>query len=315
MMVVIFSSSSFNMLYSYKENEQKNALDLLIEFLFGTQKTSQPATTTQEKTDAIDYGLIRTSIKQFIDTQLATNDQPYSEQKKIHIFREKTSNNIIELLQAEKISSLNVGLQKGKDLTKSSLKEFIVTESALYGGDYLKKLHSNPHPINPALLHKIDLKQLQKSIYNQLTSEVDQILTRREEYGGLKKLIGNPLDTMIKSIIDRQLGITGFTGKKFDIGSDIYELYPQFITVDRKKEFDARREEGTLHQEDDCPICLEQFSKLGKRVTLYCGHSLCPNDLNAMMYSSNDKHCPICRRDINPREFPQAHLRAHQNNQ
>lgn len=282
------------------DNEnQEDFLKKLIAFLFGNN-------TQQEKKGSVDYYAIEKSVEHTIDRLLATPEQSSVEQKKIASFKKNAVNGIISLLKQERSLSDDAASQKGATLARQSIKEFIRSESAHYTEQYLQKIRSNP-PINPALLKKVDHAKITSIIYEQIASDTDAILHRYNEYGCLKNMIGRNLETRVQSIIDNKFGITQ-SSKEYEI----YELYPNFETLDRNKNFHTRRESGKLHRSDECPVCLEKFKKIGKRANLFCGHCVCPDDLYNILYASNNqKSCPLCRQEIKTTEFTQAYLRSH----
>jgi hypothetical protein len=93
---------------------------------------------------------------------------------------------------------------------------------------------------------------------------------------------------------------------------EINELYPDFKQNSRNIEYYAQKL-FTKFREDTCPICLEEFLDLknGRRVNLFCGHSICPTCLATNMYIAGSTACPVCRKEISKEEFSTTYLAPH----
>ena len=94
---------------------------------------------------------------------------------------------------------------------------------------------------------------------------------------------------------------------------EIYEIYPDFQENERNRGFHAKRERGQIYRENECSICYDSFKDVGKRVTLFCRHSICPTCLFSMLYITENKQCPICKDHIKLDEFSLNHLRKYVN--
>lgn len=78
--------------------------------------------------------------------------------------------------------------------------------------------------------------------------------------------------------------------------SDKYVLLSQIqYTIDKASRVCSEVERGTNTEDrngkdDDCPVCLESMSRLGK-VLPQCGHEICIGCYNRLM----TKKCVLCR--------------------
>lgn len=107
--------------------------------------------------------------------------------------------------------------------------------------------------------------------------------------------------------------ITSNFKEKYFSENDITELYPE-------GKVDAMRrkiEQGKVLREPACSICLEDFSKLGKRVNLDCGvwahGNMCMGCAAKNIHIENDNQCPVCRNSFSRLDFSLKYLKENMN--
>lgn len=91
---------------------------------------------------------------------------------------------------------------------------------------------------------------------------------------------------------------------------DIYEIYPHEKGPGHQETLN-RISSGKHHREDKCPVCLDSYQEIGKRVNLPCGHDICPSCLYSNKYDYKRHTCTICIRDISNDDFPADYLKKH----
>ncbi|MEX0940314.1 MAG: RING finger domain-containing protein [Candidatus Babeliales bacterium] len=271
---------------------------------------------------------LKKNIKKDIDYLLATTSQSRDLQKKLAEKTDKMATVIALQLKEKKHFSTGEFEQYKKELVYASTLQLVVDEVKKQAQKDIERIRENP-PINPILVKKLSSKEVMQATANLIIKEA-QAAIKNKEYGALKDFIGESLEKKVQFKIEKQFGIhdsqaasinyqaTSYNPKPSappSAGSsyEIYEIYPNLQDLSRNKNFHARRERGQLYRESECCICMESFMKLGKRVTLYCGHSICPTCLFGMMYITEKKNCPLCRDTIKTDEFSVSHLRPHVN--
>ena len=89
--------------------------------------------------------------------------------------------------------------------------------------------------------------------------------------------------------------------------NSIQEIFPQ---NDRSKDF-GQFAPKTVHKKifhaSACSVCQEEFAELKKRVTLRCGHQICPQCLHNWIFTKKRQNqaptCPECRHPILDTDF------------
>lgn len=93
--------------------------------------------------------------------------------------------------------------------------------------------------------------------------------------------------------------------------NEIYEVYVH-PEAKRYEESVTKIQQGRTHRASECCACMDDFGGAKKRVTLACGHSICPECLYAWLYQSKKQSkknsCPLCRDVIRTDEFPKQYL-------
>ncbi len=277
-------------------------------------------------------------ISDYIDRLLATSSQPHHIKQKI---QEKKSafirrtvpkiENMDHLTDIEKV--LNAQQEAHAWLLQSGTDQ--IDESAR---KYIKRMHTNP-PINRELLRRVSDFQVLKETNDEMLRKL-QKAAEDSRYGALKDFVGDQLDKQIQFKVEQKFGIhdrqapsnyrestpsyypsypqpsappASETTRPTPPASsnEIFEIYPDFKSDERNKDWHRKREQGKLYRENDCSVCLESFHDLGKRVTLFCGHSICPSCLFSWLYESYRNSCPICRDKIEQDEFSKNYLRPY----
>ncbi len=148
------------------------------------------------------------------------------------------------------------------------------------------------------IYHKIKdvIKQKMRSAYRPAT--VLQDFTKPDSYN----------TTKIEQLVNQEVAKlpSNFKEKHFS-ENDIVEVYPQ-NKVDQMR---LRVQQGKVWREDDCAVCGEEFSTLGKRVNLECGHAImCMKCAVASMHIYKKYNCPVCRAAIDPNDFSLRYLKS-----
>lgn len=140
-------------------------------------------------------------------------------------------------------------------------------------------------------------QNLEKKAYNKTLHDVEW-----GTHGNVAYLINGKLEKELAKEID---ALPHKTAKK-----DIYELYPHEKGPNYQETVN-NISNGKTHREDKCPVCLDSYQEIGKRVNLHCGHDICPTCLYANKYDYNRHTCTICVRPINNDDFPADYLKKH----
>lgn len=131
--------------------------------------------------------------------------------------------------------------------------------------------------------------------------------------------VSNVVDALQKDHkIQKELQEQAEKQQKQQAKKDIYEIYPEFATqtadgLKRNGTFfsDAEKARRQSLRDAECPVCYDEFQAVGKRVNLYCGHSVCPTCLTGQLHIHNATACPLCRAPISKQEFALSVLRKH----
>lgn len=133
------------------------------------------------------------------------------------------------------------------------------------------------------------------------------------EKGSLSFFVGKALEERIAKKIMQDYSRpkpSAPPAEPIDPADNIKEVYVH-ENAKRYEESIAKIQAGAVHREAECCICLDDFGGAKKRVTLVCGHSICPTCLHTMLHKERKNNCPICRAPIAPDEFPAAYLQKH----
>lgn len=115
-----------------------------------------------------------------------------------------------------------------------------------------------------------------------------------------------------------------FQQKKFT-EQDIREVLPKTKVAEMRQKIERTQgnpDKPEIWREKDCSICYEEFSDMGVRVNLPCGHgSLCLKCLVTIMQDTeaknknNMKHeeckCPLCRKPFDSNDYSADHLKQY----
>jgi rubrerythrin len=148
-----------------------------------------------------------------------------------------------------------------------------------------------------------------RSLYNTPSSVLKQF-TQGDYYSTtpkMERLVNQEVAKLPKAYITSK-----FTQKYFS-ENDITEVYP-------KGKIDAMRrkiDQGKVARDPACSICLEEFSKLGKRVNLDCGEwahgHMCMGCAIKNIHLENDTQCPVCRHSFYKSDFPIEYFKENMN--
>ncbi len=90
--------------------------------------------------------------------------------------------------------------------------------------------------------------------------------------------------------------------------NNVQEIFPRNDTSKNLEEFKNKTRDKKIYPLDNCAYsCFEKFSDLKKRVTLRCGHQMCPQCLYNWIFTKNRQKqtptCPECRHPIEEKDF------------
>jgi hypothetical protein len=288
--------------------DEKSFLDLFWEWIAETKEDIKEGYT-------VDYEFIKHSIENMIDTALGTKAQPLKIKREIFVQREVITRNVIKELKRENVKNPSIAMQKARELTMSALVLHVGEKAAEYAQEVLRKTKIKPSH-NPEIIVE-DIKR-------HFIDEADTAINyKKDNYCSLCTLYGRPLKSAVEATLAAYLKPNIYQPPtpsapplekpakphKPKTEDDIYEIYPE----GKAEEIRLLKERDKLHREASCCICVENFIELGKRVTLLCGHSICPTCLFGQLYLFELKQCPMCRESIDSKLFSVAYLKRYVN--
>jgi Ring finger domain len=269
-----------------------------------------------------------------IDHMLATAHQTPEAKSEIAQVRQIIVYSVIQELKSNVHTSDHEKLEEAQILTKTALIQCIVDKANKYAQEKAWAIYQDKNPpINPELIREHFPYDVAQKANDRMVSEA-QHAAQDSRYGALCNFIGESLRNKVSFIVEQEYGIhynlTPYYYQPESIDllypsipkppsqpvpscyGEIFEIYPNLENdLERNKDFFGRVERKQIFRETDCCICLESFKVIGKRVTLYCGHSLCANCLFGILYLSNNARCPLCRTTIIYNEFSAEYLKKH----
>lgn len=132
------------------------------------------------------------------------------------------------------------------------------------------------------------------------------------ERGALAFFVGQELEKRITAKVMRDYPTPKAVPVAAPASGEIYEVYVHPKAA-RYEQSVANIQQGKTHREAECCTCMEDFGGTKKRVTLACGHTICPNCLYNWLHQQHKNTCPVCRDAIRADEFPAAYLNQHKN--
>ncbi len=264
-----------------------------------TQSSRPTQTNTQGITNA-QLAQVQRDTEEIIDRLFATNEQDSRTQREIYAIKEITVRCIRERSQNCKT------VQELRNATNYYLPECLANTVAKKARLlYEKKAAetSGQPAYNPAYL----AQQTEDEIKSHALKAI-----KLNERGALAFFVGQELEKRIAAKVMRDYPAPKPAPVVAPASDEIYEVYVHPKAA-RYEQSVANIQQGKVHRQGDCCVCMEDFAGAKKRVTLACGHSICPDCLYSCLYKSNNKKCPMCRDIIASDEFPVAYLNQHKN--
>jgi hypothetical protein len=280
-------------------------------------------------------------INDYIDFLLDTSGQRFEVRRFI---QEKKSSFIHRIVpQIENMHHLSdiEKVQRAQQEAHAWILQLIADQSNEYATQHIQRIHYNP-PVNPSYLKRLSDRDVARNTTNEMLQEAQE-KAENSRYGALKDYIGDNLNKKVRFVVEREFGVYGNqtpaaampaycsptsrpsappmesapapTSRPLypdlyvpSAPQAIYEVYPEFVSDERNVDFHQRREQGKLYRDARCVVCFEKYERIGKRVNLFCGHSICPTCLYMLIYQARNKKCPKCRAEIRIDEFPKQVL-------
>ncbi|MGE0009636.1 MAG: RING finger protein [Candidatus Babeliales bacterium] len=273
-----------------------------------------------------EYNTVRYQIESIIDGLFATKEQEHATQLEIQAIKDKTLHCIGErirniatlpefrqaanhylteyltktiaynarLLYQQKANKLAVQLVQSQPLAEHLEKE-IKTHA-------LKAINLN----EPGVLAFFVGKALDERVAAQIKRDFAPILRQAQDERQVNKASKQP-----QSIVQHPKPSAPPAEHHTAMRPEIYEVYVHSNAA-RYEESIARIQQGkAFRDEPECVMCFEEFGGSRKRVTLVCGHTICPACLQ--LHLQKNDTCPTCAEPIAPDEFPAAYLHKYNN--
>lgn len=240
-------------------------------------------------------------VDAILDNWFATIDQEHNTKLEIQLIKNKTVRCITERTQ-----HINVLLDY-RNALNSYLNEClanILANNARFLYEQKAAKTTNQPLQNPAFL----AQQTEDEIKAHALKAI-----KLNEKGSLSFFVGKALEERIAKKITQDYSRPKPSAPPAELvnsADNIKEVYVHEKAA-RYEESMAKIQAGKVHREADCCVCLEDFGGAKKRVTLVCGHSICPECLYTVLHKQQKYLCPVCRSNIQKDEFPAAHLQKH----
>lgn len=243
---------------------------------------------------------VQRDTEEIIDRLFATREQESGTQREIYGIKQATINCINPRTQQCKT------LQELRNTTNYYLVECLANILAKKARSLYeqKAATASGRPANnPAFL----AQQTEDEIKTHALKAI-----KLNEQGALAFFVGQELEKRIAAKVMRDYPAPKPvpSAPPAEAPNSVYEIYPHSKAA-RYEQTIAKIQQGKTHRQDDCCSCFEDFGGAKKRVTLACGHSICPECLYNWLHKQHKNTCPPCRDTIRPDEFPEAYLRQY----
>ncbi len=328
--LIILIASTCSTLHSHEDKSFLGWLFSLVVDLGDEDQSNTKSTLEQEISNQIDH-------------MLATSKQSYAVKKEIAQAKRTIAASVIQQLNANYYSSEHEKLAAAQTLTQAALLQFIADQTNKYAQEKAFAIYHDPNPpINPELLREHSPSYVAQKTNERILQDA-QRAAQDVRYGTLRDFVGEPHRKKVQFIVEQEFGIHDMQAPHYyqsepprplypeiptssysthkpqqskptpKPSGDIHEIYPNLDDLARNKDFFGKMERMQIFRENDCCVCLDSFKDIGKRVTLFCGHSICATCLFGMLYISNATQCPMCRAEIKHNEFSADSLKKHVN--
>lgn len=163
--------------------------------------------------------------------------------------------------------------------------------------------------------------EIEQRLHNQFNEELQACKQNITKYKALIRDLVPKINNEVRAF---EVELEKRYKQSVSATKEIQERYPQFDVstsagLARNNAYFDRISNNKMFRDTQCQICLESFETLGERITLVCGHSICPECLYQLLYVANANRaakCPTCgnahsAEAINKKEFPAAYLKKH----
>lgn len=272
---------------------------------------------------------IRQEISRYIDHVLATTSHSYRTQQKIQEKKDSFIRRIVPKIERMHHLTDIEKVQKAHQKAHAWMLQLVSEQTEEYARKHIDRIHRNL-PINPALLKRVSDRQVVSNTTTDMLLKAQEA-AENSRYASLKDFVGDKLDKQVEFKVEQQFGIhdqqapTAHThyshsprpsappiesapapapsrplypdvsSASSDNNNNVAEIDPQFVSNVRSQDFAVRKEYNKLYRHEDCCICLDTFQKIGKRVTLFCGHAICPTCLFGHLHITKNNLCPLCQ--------------------
>lgn len=240
-------------------------------------------------------------VDAILDNWFATKDQEHNTKLEIQLIKNKTVRCITERTQHIQV------LLDYRNALSYYLNEClanILANNARFLYEQKAAKATNQPLQNPAFL----AQQTEDEIKTHALKAI-----KLNEKGSLSFFVGKALEERIAKKIAQDYARpkpSAPPAEPINPADNIKEVYVH-ENAQRYEESIAKIQAGKVHRETDCCVCLEDFGGAKKRVTLVCGHSICPECLYTVLHKQQKYSCPVCRSNIQSDEFPAAYLQKH----
>lgn len=260
-----------------------------------SQQQNQPTITYAERER------VKNDAGEIIDRLFATRKQDPKTQREIYTIK-------TEILTYISASTLNCrNMQELRNATNYYLVEYL----ALYVAKKARSLYEDKAAKalgQPAYSPSYLAQQIEDEFKANALKAI-----KHNEPGSLAYYVGQALEQEVAKKVARDYPAQKPAPVVAPNPADnIYEVYPH-SNSERYEQTITKIQQGEVFREAECCVCSDDFGGTLKRVTLACGHSICPNCLYNWLHQQRKSTCPSCRDTIRADEFPEQYLRKYKN--
>lgn len=252
-----------------------------------------------------------------IDALFMSNAQPYAGKNNIQILKTRIRTAIT--------ARINMSCYVNESAASRDLHTYVREQTVVYIKELARdhalraarNIRSNP-PVNPIYLNDIDANKFAQDACIDIEREVRNLFEAGHS-GSLATYVGDALHQRIGQIAANHYirSTPKHSPPSYEqatrTSNEIYEIYPHEGSAKRNQTVE-NLSNSKHHRTSECCICYRQYSKIGYRVNLPCGHDLCPDCLYQIKYGSGadqNQACPQCRASVSTSDYPPNYLRKY----